>query len=46
METISMHCKSISQIQPGAYSRLSYFTGRRYIGVVLIQVWCDPIRNE
>ena len=42
METISMHCKSIAQIQSDAYciQAESYsVTGRAYIGEVLIQVW-------
>ena len=41
MESISMHCKSIPQIQLGAYIfwAESYFTGRAYRGKVLIQVW-------
>ena len=36
METISMHCKSISQIQLGAES---YFTSKAYVREVLIQIW-------
>ena len=40
METISMHCKSISQIQSGACSRLRFIllVDHMYIGEVLIQV--------
>ena len=33
MVTINMHCKSVSQVQSGAYSGLkSYFAGRAYRG--------------
>ena len=44
METISMHCKSTSQIQSGAYFRLKVIslvehTEEKCFG-------CNPIRNE
>ena len=43
METISMHCKNISQIQSGACSRLKVILLVEHsyiaIGEVLIQVW-------
>ena len=47
MKTTNMHCKSISQIQSGAYCKLKVIllVEHTYVGEVLIQVWLQSNKN-
>ena len=46
MEIINMHCKSISQIQLGAYSGLKIISLVECIYNIGFKFGCNPIKNE